>query len=226
MKRVLIVAATQEEIESAQIAYNDFLAVNNDRCVVVEFLVTGIGSNNTTYFLTKSILDCEQRYDYVINIGIAGAYRDDIKMGEAVIVNKEQFADLGVVGRLGFQTLFQYEILDANTKPYINGALYSSKATFELESILNLRKVSAVTVQTVTGIKEKNDEIFNRFSPDIETMEGAAFFYVCLMEDIPFLEIRGVSNIVGERDVALWHISEACTNVQNVCLKIFNLLAE
>ena len=40
-------------------------------------------------------------------------------------------------------------------------------------------------------------------------MEGAALHYVCLMENIPFLQLRAVSNFVGERNKANWEIGEA-----------------
>ena len=31
-------------------------------------------------------------------------------------------------------------------------------------------------------------------------MEGAALHYACIMEHIPFIQLRAVSNFVGERD--------------------------
>ena len=40
-------------------------------------------------------------------------------------------------------------------------------------------------------------------------MEGAALHYVCLMEKIPFLQIRAVSNVIGERDKSRWKLKEA-----------------
>ena len=51
------------------------------------------------------------------------------------------------------------------------------------------------------------------FNADIETMEGAALHYVCLQEHIPFLQIRSISNHVGERDKTKWKIKEAIENL-------------
>ena len=49
---------------------------------------------------------------------------------------------------------------------------------------------------------------------DVETMEGAAFFEVCLRYGIPFAEIRAISNRVGETDHARWNIPLALKNLQ------------
>jgi futalosine hydrolase len=40
-------------------------------------------------------------------------------------------------------------------------------------------------------------------------MEGAALHFVCLMEKVPFIQIRSISNISGDRDKSRWNIKEA-----------------
>jgi futalosine hydrolase len=40
-------------------------------------------------------------------------------------------------------------------------------------------------------------------------MEGAALFYVCCDRNLPFIELRAVSDIVGPRDKSLWDIPGA-----------------
>ena len=44
-------------------------------------------------------------------------------------------------------------------------------------------------------------------------MEGAAFFYACLAEGVPFIEIRSVSNYVAERDKSQWNVPLAIQNL-------------
>ena len=63
-----------------------------------------------------------------------------------------------------------------------------------------------------------------RFNADIESMEGAAFHYVCLQQKINFLQIRGVSNVVGERNKANWKIKTAIKNMSKEALKIIKTL--
>ena len=49
-------------------------------------------------------------------------------------------------------------------------------------------------------------------------MEGAAFHYVCLQQKIKFLQLRSISNRVGERDKTKWAMKEAIANL-NIELK-------
>ncbi len=51
-------------------------------------------------------------------------------------------------------------------------------------------------------------------------MEGAAFHYVCLQEKIPFLQLRAISNYVGERNKANWNLNEAIRNLNKKLIEI------
>jgi len=62
----------------------------------------------------------------------------------------------------------------------------------------------------VNEIKSSDSKSFQRNElPVVESMEGAALHFVCLMEKIPFLQIRAVSNVTGDRDKSRWKIPEA-----------------
>jgi futalosine hydrolase len=52
-----------------------------------------------------------------------------------------------------------------------------------------------------------------KHSASLETMEGAALHYVCLMENIPFIQIRAISNVIGERNKKNWKIDDAVLNL-------------
>ena len=71
------------------------------------------------------------------------------------------------------------------------------------------RVVSAITVGAVTGTSRIAKDLIKKYNPDIETMEGASFFYICTGERVPFLALRSVSNMVGIRDKSKWNISLA-----------------
>ena len=49
-------------------------------------------------------------------------------------------------------------------------------------------------------------------------MEGAAAAHVCALHDVPFLEVRGVSNLVEDRNRNEWKIAEAAAAAQAVAL--------
>ena len=173
--RILITAAEEEEIITAKQAYNS-LGLNHRSNIEIEFMLTGIGTTSTTYRLTKE-LSSKLPYDLAINIGIAGSFSPEFPIGSIARINREFFGDLGFETFSGFQTLFDYKILDENTHPFINGALISPNLNNKIEEAINdIPLATSVTVQTVSGLPEKKEQLIKGFTPKLESMEGAAFF--------------------------------------------------
>lgn len=199
---VLVVSATELELEPF---------IREDK--VCDVLVTGIGIPATIFYLTKLL--CQKNYDLVIQAGIAGTFSGGIRKGTVVLVNKDCFADVGIYEKGNFNTLFDAGFIDKNEFPFTEGWLvnqheYLSQATLPL--------ASGITVNKITDDANQVNELFDKFHPGIESMEGAAFHYVCLQQKINFLQLRSISNMVGERDKSKWAMKEAITNL-NVELK-------
>ncbi len=55
-------------------------------------------------------------------------------------------------------------------------------------------------------------------------MEGAALHFVCLRERIPFLQLRTISNKIGERDKTKWNIGLAILNLNAELILLLNEL--
>ena len=55
-------------------------------------------------------------------------------------------------------------------------------------------------------------------------MEGAAFFFVCLMEKVPFLQIRAVSYFTEIRKVDNWNLPLAIKNLTDTVIDILEEL--
>ncbi len=201
---LLIIAATKFEIEP-------FLNEKDK----ADILITGVGIPSTVFHLTKKL--SEKNYDLVIQAGIAGTFNDHFDLGETVLVNKDVFADLGIEEKEEFKTLFESGFQDNNDFPYTDGWLINNHPYFEKS---NLRVSNGITVNTVTDNHFQNESKQKKFAADIESMEGAAFHYVCLQQKINFLQLRSISNIVGERDKTKWKIKEAITNLNKELLKI------
>ena len=66
--------------------------------------------------------------------------------------------------------------------------------------------------------------IINQYNPIIESMEGAALHYVCTLMKIPFLQLRAISNMVGERDKTKWEIQKAIDALNHSLVKILPTL--
>jgi len=129
-----------------------------------------------------------------------------------VTVYSETFGDFGVTTKDGFSTCFEENIIPANMFPFTKGSLISGDAE-KIARDLAVPLVKGVTNNTVSGENSLIKRMRDKFSPDIETMEGAAFFYVCLCENIPFVEIRSISNMVEPRDKSKWDIPLAIKNL-------------
>jgi len=221
---ILIVFSTELEAESLLNKLNEkriilsdgnkFKLINSN----VDILISGIGIPATTYSLTKKVIS--KKYDLIINAGICGTFNEDLSVGECVSVISDEFADIGIsYPDASFNTLFEEYLLKPNTYPFSNGELYNPlKSNIDTE----LPKVTAITVNTVSGNTEQINFRKEKFNSDIETMEGAACAFVCLKEKINFLQIRAVSNIIEERNKAHWNIPLALKNLGDELFDILN----
>jgi len=221
--KILITAAEEEELITARQAYNSLPKEKRER-LDITFMLTGIGTTSTSYRLTK-VLNTSGPFGLSVNIGIAGSFTQSFPIGSVAIIDKEYFGDLGFETFNGFQTLFDYNVLDADTFPFKEGALHRDKLPESIESALSMYKcATGVTVQTVSGLPEKTTQLRKDFLPEIESMEGAAFYYVCILERVPFIEIRAVSNEVGERDRKRWDIPLALESLKEANKKLLSAL--
>ncbi|NLE10422.1 MAG: hypothetical protein GX630_02855 [Actinobacteria bacterium] len=68
---------------------------------------------------------------------------------------------------------------------------------------------TCLTASRVTGLRGQAEQAVARWGALAESMEGAAAAHVCTLYRVPFLEIRGISNIVVDRDRASWQVERA-----------------
>jgi futalosine hydrolase len=87
-----------------------------------------------------------------------------------------------------------------------------------------LKLVKGISVNQVTVAPAAINRYKAQFGPVTESMEGAALHYVCLMENIPFLQIRGISNYIGERDKKKWKMDMAITNLNRELIRLLEIL--
>ncbi len=216
--RVLLVTATETEAGIIRKFFvpdkktDSYIAGNKS----VDLLVTGVGAVATAWALTRWF-STESRPDLAINAGIAGSFMDDIKTGDVVMPVLDCFADSGIETASGFLALYESGLQDPWTYPFTNGKISAVNRYVE-QAALKFRPVTAITVNTVTGTAATARKLFLKYYPDIETMEGAAFFYVCSMEKVPYMALRAVSNKVGPRNRGKWDIKLALDNL-SVALK-------
>lgn len=178
--------------------------------------VTGVGQIATAWSLTKW-LSYNEKPDIAINIGIAGSFNENIKIGDVVTPVTDCFAGYGVETPGGTLSLAEAGLEDPHFR---DGKIYA-ESRYMKEVVKIIRPVSSVTVNTVTGTLATIEKIQKRFHPDIETMEGASFFYICSRENTPFIALRAISNKVEPRDKDKWNIPLA---IRNLTVKLEEVL--
>jgi futalosine hydrolase len=174
-------------------------------------LVAGVGSITTAWEIQKWI-SVNDKPDIAINSGIAGSYNPEIKIGDVVMPLTDCFADAGIEDGNDFLTLTEAGLTNDSDFPFIRGLLHADDRYSERVEKL-IKPVRAITVNTATGSLITRDKLVKKFNPDIETMEGATFFYICSREKIPFLALRAISNIVEIRNRNNWDIPLALKNL-------------
>lgn len=184
----------------------------------IYLLVTGVGSISMAWAL-KQWITLNNKPDLAINCGIAGSYKEELNTGDVVIPFTDCFADAGIEDGDNFLTLSDAGLMSPDEFPFKDGLIYTDTSYNEkLKSIL--KPVRAITVNTATGSETSRRKLVKRFNPDIETMEGATFFYICSRETVPFLALRAISNRVEARDKNNWNITLALNNLSEKLVEV------
>lgn len=223
---ILLVAATEFELQPLlsqleQAGYTEKEGRWESSALSIQPLVTGVGLTATTYHLTRHLANYS--YQLALNLGIAGAFDRSIELGAVFQVISEQFADLGVEEADGrFLDLFQLDLTTPNQPPFTGGKLLNVGA----EAFDFLPKATAITVHKVHGSTPSIEAVRQKYPVQLESMEGAAFFYVCLLEQLPFLAIRAVSNYVEPRNRAAWEIGKALDALTKAVFQLLESLRE
>jgi futalosine hydrolase len=200
---ILLTAATRNEIDTT-VTWLDSVKgdVNSHE---VEVLITGVGCTATSYALTRQIL--WRSPEMIIQAGIGGSFSERFAPESVVFVNEEVLADLGALEQGEFTDIFDLGLADSNEYPFTDRMLPNPHTEAWIK--YGLPFVRGATINCISAAYEQLESIRRKYDPVIESMEGAALHYTCLMEHIPFIQLRAVSNFAGERDKKNWKMKEA-----------------
>lgn len=219
---ILFAAATVQEITPLLQALGRFSIDKNKGLYhknghTITICVTGIGCQAACYTLTKEL--CSNPFDLAIQAGIAGSFSPEAPIGSLWKIKNEMLADLGAENKDGtFMDLFEMGLLDKNLFPFKEKKLPAPTLSFPL--LIDIPEANAITVNSVSGVEATISKRMGKYDPLLESMEGAAFHYVCLMENIPFVQLRSVSNRVAIRDKTQWNIPLAIAALNKALMQI------
>lgn len=216
--KILILAATDEEITPTKNILSSSDGTYSIYNHQLEFLVTGVGMVATAYCLGETFAICKN-IDLAINIGVAGSFNREIKLGEIVLVREDSIFEIGAEDENTF--INANELGLGKRKEFF----FKSQFSTESKSLKKLKQVTGITVNKTHGKQDTIDKIQAELNPDIETMEGAAFFYACNKAQTPAIQIRAISNYIEKRDKTAWELNLAITNLSAKVLKILKDLS-
>ncbi len=196
----------------------------------VVLCISGMGKVNAAHAAT--MLLARSGVDALIVFGIGGAYPSSgARIGDVTIATAEIAGDEGVLTPEGFRGTDYIGI------PLIRKGSLELYNTFPAAQPLLTRARGAlasfpaavhtgpfVTVSSCTGTSARAGELEQRYHGLCENMEGAAAAQIALYHDVPWLEVRAISNLTEDRDVLKWDIPGAALTAQNALLAVLGHL--
>lgn len=170
----------------------------------------GVGPVNAAHAVTLAITG--SRPAAIIVCGIGGAYPGSgLRVGDVACADSECYGDLGATSPGGFLDM------QALGFPIIDGAtpIYN---VLPMQVFPSPRRVRFVTMSSCTGTDIAARAIAARTGGAVENMEGAAVAHVANLHAIPVGELRGISNLVTDRDTAAWRVENAAGAAQEALL--------
>lgn len=213
MMHRLIIVSTTGEIRP-YLDENEMLEkINEQGWIQVDSQTTlglsGVGIPATLVRLHQMFTEFKPKS--LFQIGFAGSYKPQFPMGSLVEVQRDCFADLGIDNQGVFMPLHR-------AFPDFEGAY----GWMEVEPSSGLPCVKAATVNCGTGSLERIKMMQETWDPDIETMEGAAALLFARLQQIPFSQIRVISNRVEPRDPSAWDPKLASVNLSEWLQEFLN----
>ena len=208
---ILVVSATQFEVKPLL----DFLGIAMPTIGMhnanidfedkeIQVLITGVGMVNTALMMGRHMTSS---YDLVINVGVCGAFNKNLELGEIVHITEDILSELGSEDGEEFLT---YDQLNLPGEHIFYETCKDSYLMVDL-----LKKVKGITVNTIHGNEASIEKAKQLYNPDVESMEGAAFFAACSSMNENCIQIRTISNYVEKRDKEKWQMPLAIKNLND-----------
>lgn len=177
----------------------------------VEVLVTGVGPVDAAARVSKALE--RQRYDVVVNAGIAGAFPGCAQVGDGVVVG-EEFMELNL------ETGERIALPDGNI---IVDRVPADAQLVEMVTSLGFPLVRGITVSRVTSTDETGRRLRER-GAEVESMEGFAVMRAAQLAGVPCVEVRGISNLAGDRATSGWNFDAGLLGLRRVLNATLDLL--
>ena len=226
---LLVVGATERELEwSSSNEVRDLLGRSR---LAVEFLVTGVGEVSAAFALGNYLSDFAPAL--ILSVGVGGAFPlSGLGPGGVAVATSETDGDWGVEspGAILKEPLSVPRFISPEGEE-VQGEFAVSIPHADIIASLSEERYPTIkgpflTTSTVTSTAESADALFKAHGAICENMEGAAVAHAALISGASFAEVRGISNVVGPRDLASWKLDEAIGAAGWVATRFIEYLEE
>ena len=195
----------------------------------------------SSFFLQQHIQN--NPTDLLLQLGIAGCFNPSLPLGSTWIVEREYLGSLGVVENNAellnnqqqneqWQDIFDLGLQQQNTPPFQKKALMNPHIpNWPWLPMDNLGLATGITVDEISTSPGRIATLKRHYAnaehparPILESMEGASLHFTALQHQIPFLQLRGISNYTGQRDKSYWNIPLAIKEVTKVAIAVMGML--
>lgn len=217
--RIIITAATIGEWMPGFLSINSLYTGESQR-LKLRFHQSGVGILASAVSLTR--LASEEKPDLIIQAGIAGCFDPNIPLGKVVVVKEEILGDIGVEEEGKWKDLFDLKLEKSNYHPFEKRKL--PNPWLNTYNLLKLPELTAITVNQISTQQTRIEQLKKKYGAVLESMEGAALHFICREANIPFIQIRAISNYVGERNKANWKMKESIEALNEALVKYVDRL--
>lgn len=203
--------------------------------------ISGCDKANATHVLTCLLQAMRPKPLLVLQVGVGGAFprtglevgaHAGARVGDIVIATREIYSDTGSSSPAGWLSAGELGLPLACVNggelggdfPLDAHLVRAAAAAIDAEVWPDPRPAvvtgPCVTASRVTGLRTEGEEVVRRWGAVAESMEGAAAAHICALYGVPFLEVRGISNLVADRDRASWEVDRAVTVAARAALAV------
>lgn len=178
-------------------------------------VATGMGKVNAAHAATVSLTVAS--FAGMIGFGVGGAYPGSgLAVGEVAIATAEEYGDEGSLTPTGWISTegIGIPLVERGDQKIFNRfelekGLAEMAAHAGANAGLRVTQGPFLTLSCCSGTDQAAAEMERRFGAICESMEGAAWAHIAALHDVPFVEIRGISNRVENRNPTAWKIPAA-----------------
>jgi futalosine hydrolase len=207
--------------------------------------ISGCDKANAAHVLTCLLQAMRPKPLLVVQVGVGGAFprmgqeigahagaQLGARVGDIVIATREVYSDAGSSSPAGWLSAGELGLPLARVNGRELGGDFPLDARLVRAAVAVIEAAAwpeprprvitgpCVTASRVTGLLAEGQEVVRRWGAVLESMEGAAAAHICALYEVPFLEVRGISNLVIDRDRGSWEMDRAAAVAARAALAI------